>query len=172
MPLAAAPASPLAVADLLLLGAASGALITQLWLIARTDLARQRIPDGLNLVLLASGLLVSLALSLDLGARLMGIAAGYGALAGLAFAYRQLRGRDGLGLGDAKLLGAGGAWIGVMGLPFATLLAASLGLVFVAVQRLRGRALSPTDRLAFGPFLGAGIAIVWLVQRFGGPAGS
>jgi leader peptidase (prepilin peptidase)/N-methyltransferase len=152
---------------MLLLGAASGALISQLYVIARVDLKTQRIPDGLNVVLLASGLGISFALGLDMPARLIGVAAGYGLLAGLAFVYLQLRGRDGLGLGDAKLLGAGGAWIGWTGLPFALLIAASGGLIYVAVQRLRGRAIAGDQRLAFGPFLAVGIAAVWLVQRFG-----
>jgi leader peptidase (prepilin peptidase)/N-methyltransferase len=152
---------------MLLLGAASGALITQLVLIARTDIATQRIPDPLNLVLFVSGLGVSTALGLDMPARVIGAVAGYGLLAGLAFAYLQARGRDGLGLGDAKLLGAAGAWLGWMGLPFALLIAASGGLIFVAIQRLRGRPIDAQTRLAFGPFLAIGIALVWLVQRFG-----
>lgn len=149
----------------LLIGAATGALITQLVLIARIDLRTHRIPDGLNLVLFAAGLGVTWALGLGLIDHAIGAVAGYAALALLAFIYRRVRGWDGLGLGDAKLLGAGGAWIGWMGLPFALLIAASCGLAYVAWLRVRGKALALTDRLAFGPFLAVGIATVWLVQR-------
>lgn len=152
--------------DALLIGAAGGSLAAQLFIIAREDLRTQRIPDALNLMLGVSGLLISFALQFDMAARLIGVVVGYAALAGLAFAYLQWRGRDGLGLGDAKLLAAGGAWIGWAGLPFATLAAAAAGLCYVAWRHARGARVGADERLAFGPFLAAGIFLVWAAQRW------
>ena len=43
---------------------------------------------------------------------LIGAAVGFGALWLLAFLYRRVRGREGLGGGEPFLLGAGGAWVG------------------------------------------------------------
>jgi leader peptidase (prepilin peptidase) / N-methyltransferase len=160
------PLSPALAESALLLGAATGAMGAQLFAIARHDRRTLRIPDSLNLVLLASGLVVCWALNLDLAARLIGTALGFIALWGLGEVYFRARGRDGLGLGDAKLLGAGGAWIGWTGLPFAALFAASLGLAYVALRRVRGRPIGAGDAFAFGPFLAAGLFTVWLVQRF------
>jgi leader peptidase (prepilin peptidase)/N-methyltransferase len=149
-----------------MIGAATGVLSALLLAIAVADARTQRIPDGLNAILGAAGLIAAWALGLSLDAALMGAAAGYAALAGMAHLYFHARGQDGLGLGDAKLFAAGGAWIGWIGLPFALLLAASTALALVAAQRLAGRPIHADDRLAFGPFLAAGIFVVWLVQRF------
>ena len=44
-----------------------------------------------------------------LSARAFGAACGYTAFWVISWAYRRARGREGLGLGDAKLLAAGGA---------------------------------------------------------------
>ena len=56
----------------------------------------------------------------------------------VAYLYRKLRGRDGLGGGDAKLLAAAGAWVGASGLPQVVLIAALAGLVAAACLRLAG----------------------------------
>jgi leader peptidase (prepilin peptidase)/N-methyltransferase len=74
-----------------------------------------------------------------------------------------MRGREGIGLGDAKLLAAAGAWVGWMGLPSTLLLAALSGLVYaIAARRAGGAALSADDRVPFGAFIGLGLWVVWL----------
>jgi prepilin signal peptidase PulO-like enzyme (type II secretory pathway) len=55
----------------------------------------------------------------------------------LAAGYRALRGREGLGGGDAKLLAAGGAWLGWPALPAIMFGAAVLGLAEVLMRRLQ-----------------------------------
>jgi leader peptidase (prepilin peptidase)/N-methyltransferase len=87
--------------------------------------------------------------------RLIGGAAGFLALWIVAQAYRRLRGREGLGAGDPKLMGAIGLWAGWMALP-AILLVAALAGLGVAVAQGRSR----LDRMPFGTLL-AGAAIVW-----------
>lgn len=148
--------APIVIATLVL-----GALLAAATMI---DIRTHRIPNLLNAALVASGLGASWALERDLIAALIGAVAGYGALFAVNWAYARARGRDGLGLGDAKLAAGAGAWLGWSGLPFVILLASSAGLIFVAVQRLRGRALEGDDAIAFGPFLSLGVAIVWLAQ--------
>ena len=59
---------------------------------------------------------------------LIGAAAGWLALVALAWLYRRLRGREGLGGGDPKLLAGIGAWLGVLQLPFVLLGAGLVGL--------------------------------------------
>jgi leader peptidase (prepilin peptidase)/N-methyltransferase len=97
---------------------------------------------------------------------LIGIAAGYVGLLALNFAYRKVRGRDGLGMGDAKFLAAAGAWLGWSGLPFVVLIASATGIVYVAARRIAGRALGGRDALAFGPFLCVGFFVVWVAQNY------
>jgi leader peptidase (prepilin peptidase) / N-methyltransferase len=148
--------SPAAVATLVL---AAG-----LAAVAAIDLRTRRIPDWLNAALALAGLAATWALDFSIRGAALGMLAGYAALAGLAFAYRRLRGVDGIGLGDAKLLAAAGAWLGWRLLPYVVLIAAATGLAFVAVQRLRGRTLKAQDALAFGPFLALGVLIAWIVR--------
>ncbi len=123
------------------------------------DARRLLLPDLITLPLLASGLALALLEPPGLPERLLGAAAGFLAFAGIGLLYRRWRGRDGLGLGDAKLLAAAGAWVGWTALPSVVLLAAVGGLVWSFATR------QAADRpLPFGPFLAVGFWIVW---RFG-----
>jgi len=71
-----------------------------------------RLPDALTLPLLLLGLAVAAVnWPTELADHVFGAVVGYSGLAAIAWAYRRLRGFDGLGLGDAKLLAAGGAWL-------------------------------------------------------------
>ena len=79
---------------------------------------------------------------------------------GLALAYRRLRGRDGLGGGDAKLIAAAGAWCGLAALPFVVLGSALLGLLAALGLALTGRTMTSTTRIPFGPCIALAF---WLV---------
>ncbi|MCB2101838.1 MAG: prepilin peptidase, partial [Rhodobacterales bacterium] len=132
--------------------------------LAEIDRRHMLLPDALTLPLLALGLAATGLLAPDqMINHLIGAAAGFAVLAGLALLYRRLRGRDGLGLGDAKLLAAAGAWVGWEGLPGVVLIGAATGLAWVLVAgRLSGRPLDPARPLPFGPFLALGLWLVWL----------
>ena len=140
----------------------------QLLLITVLDAEHFILPDRLTLPLLATGLLAAALLArTDLIEATVGAVAGFSALWLLALAYRQLRGRDGLGDGDPILLAAGGAWVGWIGLPSILLWASAAGLSVVAARTLTGRRVAVTDRLPFGPCLAAGIWLTWLIGPLG-----
>jgi leader peptidase (prepilin peptidase)/N-methyltransferase len=141
-------------------------LAALLALVAFIDARTMRIPDWLNALLAAAGLIATWALGRDLIAALVGAGAGYAALRAANWLYRRARGRDGLGLGDAKLLAGAGAWLGWAGLPFVLLLGSAAGLAHVGLQRLRGRRLEPAHAIPFGPFLCLGTFLVWLEQTY------
>jgi leader peptidase (prepilin peptidase)/N-methyltransferase len=135
------------------------------WLLALgwIDVDHGVLPDSLTLPLIAVGLLVVGTLQPDdVADRVPGAALGYLFLAGVAWAYRRLRGREGLGLGDAKLFAAAGAWVGAFALPSVLLGAAVSALAAAAVMVLCGRSLSRSSALPFGPFLAAATWAVWL----------
>jgi leader peptidase (prepilin peptidase)/N-methyltransferase len=69
---------------------------------------------------------------------------------------------DGLGLGDAKLLGAGGAWLGWAPLPSVLVIACLASIVWVAVRRLSQGPRALQSPIAFGAPLALAIWIVWL----------
>ena len=143
--------------------AASCALGWTLLTLGAIDWRTGLLPDVLTLPLAVVGLGVAYAVepSVLLG-HVIGAAAGFAVFAALAEIYRRLRGRDGLGLGDAKLLGASGAWLGWSALPTVVLYAAFIGLALVLARRARGQPLQAADRLAFGPALAAATWLVWL----------
>lgn len=128
------------------------------------DLRCYRLPDFLTLPLLLGGLAVTAwAWPSALPDHLLGVVLGYGALAGIGWLYRRLRGRDGLGLGDAKLLAAAGAWLSWHALPGIVLAAALLALAAsVVASLLRRMPLAAATRVPFGPFLAAAIWLAWL----------
>jgi leader peptidase (prepilin peptidase)/N-methyltransferase len=86
---------------------------------------------------------------------------GYALIAGLGWAWRTIRGYEGIGLGDAKLLAAGGAWVGIMGLPSILLIASGTGLLVSLIVSQRSRLSQDRIAIVFGPSLAFGIWVVW-----------
>jgi leader peptidase (prepilin peptidase)/N-methyltransferase len=95
--------------------------------------------------------------------RAIGAAAGFAVLEAIRLGYRRLRGREGMGGGDPKLLAAIGAWVGAFQLPFVLLGAGLLGLAGVALMRLRGQEVRATSRLPLGTLMAVAAWPVWLV---------
>lgn len=123
------------------------------------------LPDALTLPLAFLGLTIGLwTTDTAMMDRIVGAVAGYGALLAIALGYRFLRGREGLGLGDAKLLGALGAWFGWQALPFILLLSALLGLLVVLVSMVGGERANAATRVPLGTFLAIGAVPGWVVM--------
>jgi leader peptidase (prepilin peptidase)/N-methyltransferase len=136
--------------------------------LAATDFEHYLLPDFLTLPLAAAGLAVAWLLDRDaFPAHVIGAAAGLSFIIALHYVYRWSRGRDGIGLGDAKLFAAAGAWTGWAGLPSVMLIAALTGLAFAVIRRRDGR-ISGADRVPLGAFLSLGLWLVWLY----GPVGN
>lgn len=107
--------------------------------LALVDFRSLLLPDRLTLPLLWLGLLAAAAGTvpgLTPERTIYGAAGGYSALWLLARGYRLLREKEGLGLGDAKLLAALGAWTGVERLPWIVLLATLTAAVALLVAWL------------------------------------
>lgn len=139
-----------------------------LLLIAVIDAEHFWLPDRLTLPLAALGLLVAAAAGTDrLVDHAIGAAAGFGALWLLALVYQRLRGREGLGGGDARLLAASGAWVGWAGLPSVLLWASAAGLSVALAMLVARRAVRADTRLPFGTFLAAGTWLTWLYGPLG-----
>ena len=117
---------------MLLLGAFYACLAT----LALIDHRRNLLPDCLTLPLAGSGLLANMHDALaGFSAALIGLAAGYAAIR-LLHDLQLAGGRNpGIGLGDAKLLAALGAWLGWPALPFLVMGGAMVMLVFYPGRR-------------------------------------
>jgi leader peptidase (prepilin peptidase)/N-methyltransferase len=134
-------------------------LLTLAWI----DCTSFLLPDVLTLPLLLAGLALTFGVQPEaLADHCLAAAFGYLSFQGLAFAYRRLRGRDGLGGGDAKLIAAAGAWCGVALLPFVVLGSAVAGLLAALALALAGRTVTSRTRIPFGPCIALAFWLAWL----------
>ncbi len=99
-----------------------------------------------------------------LGERVIGGAGGFAILWLIGAGYRRWRGRDGLGGGDPKLFGAIGLALGWRMLPAVLLVAGLIGLGWVLVERVRGRAVAANDALPLGTLLAIAAYPAWLLM--------
>jgi leader peptidase (prepilin peptidase)/N-methyltransferase len=146
-----------------------------------TDLRERLLPDAVNYTGLAIGLAISLfttpvdgsalwlsnrifdmpppAPALSLADAVLGAVAGGGLLWVVSEVYFRVRGREGMGLGDVKMMMMAGAFLGpkrtVLTILVGSLLGALLGIVFIVARRK-----TSDYELPFGTFLGAAALLV------------
>jgi leader peptidase (prepilin peptidase)/N-methyltransferase len=148
-------------------------LLLGLWLLllVALDVEHHWLPDKLTLPLIPLGLVAAWAgFGPPLSDRLLGAVLGWAVLASIAAVYRRLRGREGLGGGDPKLLAALGAWLGATQLPFVLLGAGLLGLAAVLLMRLRGEKVTGSSRLPLGALMAVAAWPIWLIVAPGSGA--
>jgi leader peptidase (prepilin peptidase)/N-methyltransferase len=132
-------------------------LVATLIALAFIDLDTQFLPDSLTLPLLWAGIASAAFgwIPVSLKDSVLGAMAGYLSLWIVFHAYRIIRGREGMGAGDFKLLAALGAWMGWLAIPSIILLSSAVGaIVGIALIALRSH-----DRdvpIPFGPYLAGG----------------
>ncbi len=129
-------------------------------LLSWIDWRAMLLPDVITLPLLLLGLLLCWwADPAMLPDHALAAVCGYALLRAIALFYRRLRGREGMGAGDAKLLAAGGAWLGLQALPLMLFGGAVATLLLaLATGRTRGG-----DAVPFGPGLAVAMWVVFLV---------
>ena len=142
----------------------SAFLAATLAVLSAIDLATFRLPDSLTLPLAAGGLVLPWLLGdgISFTERTLAAASAFAVIAGIDLIYRRLRGRQGMGLGDAKLFAAAGSWLGAEPLSHVMLWATASALAAVAVAALRKGGLARDTRIAFGPFLAFGFWMAWI----------
>lgn len=128
------------------------ALITLTWI----DFDTQLLPDSITLPLLWLGLLFNLNYGFtDLKSAVVGAIAGYMILWLVYWLFKLIRGKEGMGYGDFKLLAAIGAWFGWQLIPAVILLASTLGAA-IGIALISLSQHSKESPIPFGPFLAIG----------------
>lgn len=150
----------------------AGLIALFLWVLlglVATDLLWFRLPDLLTGALLL--ITVAMAATLPwpgMESALWGAAIGAGGFWALRLGYKALRGREGLGMGDVKLMAGLGAALGPYDLPLMLLVATSTSLAVALAGRAQNtRALSPTRPLPFGAALAVATAFIWGLRQTG-----
>jgi leader peptidase (prepilin peptidase)/N-methyltransferase len=139
-----------------LAAAVLGALLLAL---AAIDREHFLLPDRLTLPGLAAGLAFQLALpSGSLAHGVAGALVGGGLLLALAGAWELVRGVEGMGLGDVKMLAMIGAFLGIGGVVVTLVVGTFAGSIAGLVLLARGRG-TLSSELPFGVFLAAGGAV-------------
>lgn len=146
------------------------ALTWSLVTLAGIDFDTKLLPDSITLPLLWLGLFLSLfypqadaqRLFIDPRTAIIGAAAGYLSLWSVYQLFKLTTGKEGMGYGDFKLLGALGAWLGWQALPLIIILSAVVGAVVGVALILLARHGREVP-MPFGPFLAAAgwIALMW-----------
>ncbi len=136
--------------------------------LAATDARAMVLPDPITLPLALAGFAATAWLAPE---RLASHAAAAGGVFALFLAirlvYRRLRGREGLGLGDAKLMAGAGAWLGPEPLPIVVLAAALAALAVTGLRQWRQGRIDPVAPVPFGAYLAPAIWLVWLADPAG-----
>ena len=154
-------------------GALGAALAVVAAVIAVVDSRSLTIPDAANAAAAAFGLASRAIGGGDPGAAIAAALVRAFAMAALflAFqaAYRRLRAREGMGLGDVKLAAVAGLWLDAADLLIAIDIACFAALAFALVSRLGpGRAPQAATKLPFGAFLAPSIWLCWLFAEWRG----
>jgi len=140
-------------------GVAACGLLWSLLALTMIDFDTQLLPDGITLPLMWGGLIVNLwSTFAPLHDAVIGAIAGYLSLWSIYWLFKLIRGKEGMGYGDFKLLAALGAWLGWQLLPVIVLLSSVVG-AFIGITLIVFKGRDHSVPLAFGPYLAIAGAI-------------
>jgi leader peptidase (prepilin peptidase)/N-methyltransferase len=140
--------------------------------IALVDLEDLIIPDLATAAVAILGLALILietpadALSEEIPDALMRAIAAGGLLFLVRLAFQRFAGKEGLGLGDVKLMAAGGTLLSWGSLPYALMLAAAAAIMVIMLHGMRHATwLDREAEIPFGAFLAPAIWAAFLLER-------
>ena len=130
------------------------------------DLKHFIIPNSITFPMMALGFAKSFDPNLDsifpnYILSLLGGLFGYGIIWCITFFYKQIKKKEGMGLGDAKLLSVFGFWFGLKAIPFVIFLSSAIALISV-IPDLMKKSKTMSSQIPFGPFIILG-ALVYLI---------
>jgi leader peptidase (prepilin peptidase) / N-methyltransferase len=142
-------------------------LVLALLAVVFIDFDHRIIPDAITLPGTVVGLLGSLVGPLSVLDAVLGVAAGGGGLLLIAWGYQRVTGREGLGMGDVKLMAMVGAFLGWAGALGTVLLGSLAGSLLGLGLILSGRG-NRFTALPFGTFLAPA---AWFILFLGAEVG-
>jgi leader peptidase (prepilin peptidase)/N-methyltransferase len=134
------------------------------------DLKHFIIPNSLTFPLMFIGFIKSFDPNLDNFLfpnyinSLIGGVIGYLIIWLIIFVYKKVRNKEGMGLGDAKLLSAIGFWFGWVSIPFVLFLSSIIALGF-SLPSLVNKSKNLSSQIPFGPYIILGITLYIFIKH-------
>tara|TARA_B100001175_G_scaffold312786_1_gene319360 strand:+ start:473 stop:1237 length:765 start_codon:yes stop_codon:yes gene_type:complete len=122
------------------------------------DLKHYIIPNELTFPLMVIGFLKSFDPNLNKAIfpnyinSLIGGLIGYLIIWFIIFVYKKIRNKEGMGLGDAKLLAVVGFWFGWLSIPFTIFISSLVALIFV-IPSVLNKSRNMASQIPFGPYI-------------------
>ena len=89
---------------------------------------------------------------------------GYVIIWAIIYFYKQVRKKEGMGLGDAKLLAVIGFWFGIQSIPFVIFFSSTIALISV-LPALINKSKKMSSQIPFGPYIIAGNLLYLILQN-------
>ena len=133
------------------------------------DLEHFIIPDVITFPLMALGFIKSFDPNLNSMfpnyiISIVGGIFGYVIIWAIIYFYKQVRKKEGMGLGDAKLLAVIGFWFGIQSIPFVIFFSSTIALISV-VPALINKSKKMSSQIPFGPYIIAGNLLYLILQN-------
>ncbi len=134
------------------------------------DLKHYIIPNALTFPLMIIGLVKSFDPNLNINLfpnylnSLIGGILGYLVIWLIILFYKKIKNKEGMGLGDAKLLSAIGFWFGWVSIPFIIFLSSIIALI-VVTPSLINKSKEMSSQIPFGPYLVIGCVLYLLLFK-------
>ncbi len=134
------------------------------------DLKHYIIPNALTFPLMIIGFVKSFDPNLNINLfpnylnSLIGGILGYLVIWLIILFYKKIKNKEGMGLGDAKLLSAIGFWFGWVSIPFIIFLSSIIALI-VVTPSLINKSKEMSSQIPFGPYLVIGCVLYLLLFK-------
>ena len=89
---------------------------------------------------------------------------GYGIIWSITFLYKQIKKKEGMGLGDAKLLSVIGFWFGLKAIPFVIFLSSTIALISVIPDLIK-KSKKMSSKIPFGPYIILGTLVYLIFEK-------
>ena len=130
------------------------------------DFKTQLLPDVITIPLMWAGIILSFwSVFVPLETAVIGALVGYLSLWFVATLFKALFKKEGVGLGDAKLLAAIFAWVNIQYFPLVILIASVVGLIITIIHRLISQDKMTDKPLPFGAYLALGGILAMLYGK-------
>ena len=133
------------------------------------DLKHFIIPNSITFPMMALGFIKSFDPNLNsmfpnYVLSLLGGLFGYGIIWSIIFFYKLIKKKEGMGLGDAKLLGVIGFWFGLKSIPFVIFLSSTIALISVIPDLLK-KSKRMSSKIPFGPYIIIGTLVYLIFEK-------